>query len=164
MQLFRYIIKYKQHEQTDTFFNKMFSLGYKPLIKKPTRITAYSSTLIDNIFTNELDLKHRGGIVIADISDHLPIIINSLSIKNLQIYSFRSHKRNMLHKDKVIDNSLDKHCPYESKLIQIKHTKKPWLSKSLITACKKKNFLYNFFLSEKKQLKQKVNINSIRTC
>ena len=167
------LIKYKQHEQTDTFVNKMFSLGYKPLIKKPTRITAYSSTLIDNIFTNVLDLKHRSGVVIADISDHLPIIINSLSIKNLQINSFRSHKRKMLHKDKFIDelknadwdfitnctdvnssyntfidfflNSLDKHCPYESKLIQIKHNKKPWISKSLITACKKKIFYINFF-------------------
>ena len=164
------IIKYKQHEQTDTFVNKMFSIGYKPLINKPTRITAYSSTLIDNIFTNELDLKHRSSVAIADISDHLPIIINSLSIKNLQINSFRSHKLNMLHKDKFIDelkntawdfitnctdvnsscntfinfflNSLDKHCPYESKLIRIKHYKKPWLSKSLITACKKKNLLY----------------------
>ena len=152
-------------------------IKYKPLINKPTRITAYSSTLIDNIFTNELDLKHRSGVVIADISDHLPIIINSLSIKNLQINSFRSHKRNMLHKDKFIDElkntdwdfitnctdvnssyntfidfflkSLDKHCPYESKLIQIKHNKKPWLSKSLITACKKKNFLYKCFLSKK---------------
>ena len=81
----------------------MFLLGYKPLINKPTRITAYLSTLIDNIFTNKLDLKHRSGVVIADISDHLPIIINSLSMKNLQINSFRSHKRNMLHKDKFID-------------------------------------------------------------
>ena len=171
------LINYKQHEQTDTFVNKMFSLGYKPLINKPTRITAYSSTLIDNIFTNELDLKHRSGVVIADISDHLPIIINSSSIKNLQINSFRSHKRNMLHKDKFIDelkntdwdfienctdvnssyntfivfflHSLDKHCLYESKLIQIKHNKKPWISKSLITGCKKKNFLYTFFLSKK---------------
>ena len=185
------LIKYKQHEQTDTLVDKMFSLGYKPLINKPTRIIDYSSTLIDNIFTNELDLKYRSGFVIADISDHLPIIINSLSIKNLLINSFRSHKRNILHKDDFIDelkntdwdfitnstdvnssyytfidfflNSLDKHCPYESKLIQIKHNKKPWLSKSIIAACKKNNSLYTFFLS-KKQLKQKVNINYIKTC
>ena len=81
----------------------MFSLGYKPLINKPTRIIDYLSTLIGNIFTNELDLKYRSGFVIADISDHLPIIINSLSIKNLQINSFRSHKRNILHKNDFID-------------------------------------------------------------
>ena len=43
------LLKYKRHDQTDSFVNKMFSLGYKPLINKPTRITAYSSTLIDNI-------------------------------------------------------------------------------------------------------------------
>ena len=27
------------------FVNKMFSLGYKPLINKPTRITAYTHQL-----------------------------------------------------------------------------------------------------------------------
>ena len=52
----------------------MFSLGYKPLINKPTRTTTYSSTLIDNIFTNDLD------------------------------YSLlRSYKRNMLNEDKFIE-------------------------------------------------------------
>ena len=57
------LLKYKQHDQTDSFVNKMFSLGYKPLINKPTRITAYSSTLIDNIFTNNLDLKNKSGVI-----------------------------------------------------------------------------------------------------
>ena len=31
----------------------------------------------------------------------------------------------------------------------MKHNKKPWLSKSLITACKKNIFLYKSFLSKK---------------
>ena len=131
----------------------MFSLGYKPLINKPTRITAYSSTLIDNIFTNDLDYEHKSGIVITDISDHLPIITSCNSIKRLCTSSLRSYKRNMLNKDKFIEevkntdwdfitdsidvngsynnfidlilNSLDRHCPYESKIIKIKkHFKK----------------------------------------
>ena len=123
----------------------MFSLGYKPLINKPTRITAYSSTLFDNIFTSDLDFKHKSGIV---ISDHLPIITSCNSIKRLCTSSLRSYKRNMLNKDKFIEevkntdwdfapnsidvngsydnfidlilNSLDRHCPYESKIIKIK--------------------------------------------
>ena len=51
----------------------MFSLGLYPLIDKPTRITDHSATLIDNIFTNELDSKINSGLLISDISDHLPI-------------------------------------------------------------------------------------------
>ena len=51
----------------------MFSLGLYPLIDKPTRITAYSATLIDNIFTNELGSTISSGLIINDISDHLPI-------------------------------------------------------------------------------------------
>ena len=74
------LLKYKQHDQTDSFVNKMFSLGYKPLTNKPTRITAYSSTLIDNIFPNDLDYKHKSGIVITDISDHLFIITSCSSV------------------------------------------------------------------------------------
>ena len=30
----------------------IYSLGLSPLITKPTRLTFYSTTLIDNIFTN----------------------------------------------------------------------------------------------------------------
>ena len=51
----------------------MFSLGLYPLIDKPTRITDHSATLIDNIFTNELDSKMNSGLLISDTSDHLPI-------------------------------------------------------------------------------------------
>ena len=50
----------------------MFSLGLYPLVDKPTRITAYSATLI-YIFTNELDSTISSGLLINDISDHLPI-------------------------------------------------------------------------------------------
>ena len=51
----------------------MYSLGFYPLIDKPIRITNISATLIDNIFTNELRYHLTFGILINDISDHLPI-------------------------------------------------------------------------------------------
>ena len=47
-----------------------------PLSNRPTRITAHSATLIDiNIFTNNLGCKHFNGIVISDISEHLPVFV-----------------------------------------------------------------------------------------
>ena len=43
------------------------------LINKPTRITNRSATLIDNIFTNAFEISHNSGILLNDLSDHLPI-------------------------------------------------------------------------------------------
>ena len=51
----------------------MYSLGLYPLIDKPTRITDNSTTLIDNIFTNELHFNPTSGIMFNDNSDHLQI-------------------------------------------------------------------------------------------
>ena len=45
-------------------------------ITKPTRITSNSATLIDNIFTNSKSYQ-TSGIIITDISDHLPVFITT---------------------------------------------------------------------------------------
>ena len=58
---------------TKRFIDMMFSLGMFPLISKPSRITDVSATLIDNIFTNELTYTITSGLLINDISDHLPV-------------------------------------------------------------------------------------------
>ena len=53
--------------------------------------------------------------------------------------------------NKLIDcitNSLDKHCPYEFKRIQINNRNKPWLSIT-VTACKKICFYINLFCQRK---------------
>lgn len=61
------------------FYNNLQSYCLYPLIDKPTRVTATSSTLIDNIFTNNISCEHRSNIVLTDISDHFPLMI---SVKN----------------------------------------------------------------------------------
>lgn len=58
---------------TDEFINTLFSLGLYPQITKPSRITTYSATLIDNIFSNEIENNIVGGLMLNDISDHLPV-------------------------------------------------------------------------------------------
>ena len=55
-----------------------------PLINTPTRITESSATLIDNIFSNDLDGLTNGiqCILVTDISDHFPVVyINEESKK-----------------------------------------------------------------------------------
>ena len=51
----------------------MYSFGLRPLITKPTRLTEFTTTLIDNIFTNEWETNIESGILINDITDHLPV-------------------------------------------------------------------------------------------
>ena len=69
------IKKYDCCNFANHFFNQLSSSGYMPLITKPTRITKSTATLIDNIFTNNLSrTEHSSGIIINDISDHLPIL------------------------------------------------------------------------------------------
>ena len=63
----------------------MLSNSFYPAITKPTRITEYSATVIDNIFCNNLT-DSLTGIIYEDVSDHLPIfIINSMKVKKLKL-------------------------------------------------------------------------------
>ena len=51
----------------------LFSDAFLPLISNPTRLTSYSATLIDNIFTNHLSTLVFTGIVLNDLSDYFPM-------------------------------------------------------------------------------------------
>lgn len=67
------LMKHETHSITAQFFEVIFSYGLVPLITKPTRITAQSATLIDNIFTNNNNVLSKNGLIISDLSDHFPI-------------------------------------------------------------------------------------------
>lgn len=60
------------HKLTEEFIETLYSF---PTITKPTRITGNGATLIDNIFTNNVESNSLSGILINDISDHLPIFV-----------------------------------------------------------------------------------------
>lgn len=67
------LLHYNHHEPTQEFIDCLFSHMLFPLITKPTRLTAHTTTLIDNIFTNCFAHNILNGIVVNSISDHLPI-------------------------------------------------------------------------------------------
>ena len=58
------------------FSEQLFTSSFYPIITKPTRITEHTATLMDNIFTNNIDKidSSVNGIIFYDISDHLPIL------------------------------------------------------------------------------------------
>ena len=73
------LLKCDSHGPTQDFNELMYSSGFFPVINKPTRITENSATLIDNIWINQInEHENLSGLIVDDISDHLPIycIIN----------------------------------------------------------------------------------------
>ncbi|CAH3039726.1 unnamed protein product, partial [Pocillopora meandrina] len=67
------LLQYNHHVPTQEFIDSLFSHAFLPLISNPTRLTSYSATLIDNIFTNNLAPSVYSGIILNDLSDHLPV-------------------------------------------------------------------------------------------
>ena len=60
---------------TDDFINTVYSMSLYPKISRPSRITSHCANLIDNIFTNDIVHNTISGLLISDISDHLPVFI-----------------------------------------------------------------------------------------
>ena len=67
------LLKSSSHSPSADYLEGLYATGFYPLISLPTRITDVSATLIDNIWTNNLQSKIRSGLVTVRISDHLPI-------------------------------------------------------------------------------------------
>ena len=59
----------------DDFIDNMYSLSLFPKITRPSRFTSHSATLIDNILTNDLNNKTVSGLLITDLTDHLPVFV-----------------------------------------------------------------------------------------
>jgi len=67
------LLNYESHHETEQFLNNIFSHFQYPTIVRPTRFCSTNSTLIDNIFVNNVNDDYYAGLFISDISDHLPI-------------------------------------------------------------------------------------------
>ena len=73
-------IKKVQH-----FVNLMFELSIIPAKTKPTRVTSYTDTAIDNIITSSIfDNNFESATIKTDVSDHFPTIFTI----NLKTTSF----------------------------------------------------------------------------
>ena len=71
------LLQHETHDCVRQFLDLMYSIGLYPLITKPTRISQNTATLIDNIFTTDIEQHYTCGLLINDISDHLPIFAES---------------------------------------------------------------------------------------
>ena len=83
------------------FLQVFYSSQLLPLIDKPTRLSARSATLIDNIFTNNINSFITSGIFYNNVTDHLPIFqITNHAISNMPVQNVK--KRLII--DKTMNN------------------------------------------------------------
>ena len=150
----------------------MSSNSFLPLITRPTRVTANSATLIDNIFTNHFDcsLQSSEGIFVTDITDHYPVfhINHQIFASETEIYMERTlynqrNKQAFLQVLQETDWSDIFNIPgtqscfntFHDKLVSLLNksfpkvrikkkynNRKPWLSDALRNSIKLKNKLY----------------------
>ena len=66
------LIKHDTHQPTSDFLDLMYTHNMIPLIRKPTRVTAQTASLIYHIFTNKFSdaFNHHQGILCATFTDH----------------------------------------------------------------------------------------------
>ena len=75
------LLKASKHKHTQNFLDHNFEEDLLPTITKLTRISKNCTTLLDNIFIRRLQSSFACGIIVTDLSDHLPTL---LSLKNIR--------------------------------------------------------------------------------
>ena len=70
------LLKTVNHHATSAFLDDIVEREVYPTITRPMHITQTSATLIDNVFiSKDLHNSFDSGILMADISDHLPTLV-----------------------------------------------------------------------------------------
>ena len=147
----------------------MSSCGLLPQILNPSREIGNSSTIIDNIFTNNISNSIQSSNILTDLSDHYSqfIMVNrdKLDVKPILVY-IRDYSKfsvdrfrdvNHLFNDFYfeLEGCVDRHAPL--KKLNPKETKlmsKPWNSNELIKMINVRNKLFQ------RKRRQQNNINS----
>ena len=65
------LIKHDDDLHCQNLINNAHNNGFAQIVSRPTRITDHSATLIDHVYTNNLDSALSCNILTLDISDHL---------------------------------------------------------------------------------------------
>ena len=165
------LLNHESHGQTAEFLEIMYTSFLFPLITKPTRVTSTTATIIDNIFTNNIQESHYyNGIFPVDISDHYPVfcIMHSksynlqaefyftreLTNRNIENFSEKLKEANWTQVTECNDaqQSFTKYyqtyCNLYNQCFPIKRKKRgyvsriPWLTDGLRRSIQIKNKLY----------------------
>ena len=165
------LFKCTTDQKVSSFYSVMNTFARLPLIKKPTRVTEETFSIIDNIFVSDLNFSSVG-ILPYDSSDHFPIFVIHKSLlmqqnseKEIEI-TFRLNTQNRLEnlyrdfcsinfnyfsdlscEEAIVElhskilEYYNKHCPIKVKKISKKDIKKPWIDRNMNKLIKRRQNL-----------------------
>ena len=87
-------LKASSNSATKSYFNNICSLGCTSVVQNPTRVTCSSATLIDHVYTNDIQSNYKCSILLHGTSDHFPLLFNISSVAHKQEHSYHMF-RNM---------------------------------------------------------------------
>ena len=76
------LLDYKLNNHAQHFVNLLITLSLFSIISRPTRLSNQHVSIINNVFTNAINMKIICGIIIDDISDHFPIFYIRIECKD----------------------------------------------------------------------------------
>ena len=85
------LLKYQSHPETNDFITLIVSHYFLPHILHPTRVTDHSATIIDNIYSNDVESDTVSGNILSQITDHFPqfLIIKNIAMDYRKIALFQ---------------------------------------------------------------------------
>ena len=105
------LLKYDTEKDSADFLDSMYASFLLPFISTPSRVTPRSKTLIDNIFSNNIEVGSISGNIVTTTSDHYAqvLLLQNLTNKNptrSEIYhrNFKKLNKNNLERDLVNTN------------------------------------------------------------
>jgi len=166
-------LKINQNLKIQGLLNTFFNNNFTPTIIMPTRITHNTATLIDNLYLKTKPHNTiKSGLIISDISDHLPIFL-CVGSQNLRSKQPKTIITRQMNDEKLgqIKNELsqldwnevhnmntneahnhfinklneitDNIAPEKEIIISRKHSiKEKWMTKGLLQSALKKEYLY----------------------
>ena len=123
------LLKYDHNTDSASFFDSLYTNFLLPYISTPSRVTTQSRTLIDNIFSNNIEDGLILRNITSTISDHYAqfLLMKNMKIKQRETTDIYSHDFKNFEKKKV---------RFESKLCNI-----DWKS---VLEINKKNVEFSF--------------------
>ena len=152
------------------FYNLLCSYGFLPKIIQPSRITDYHTSLIDNIFSNNLSDEILSGNILLTLSEHFSRFVSvrreKIDFNNVKIYQRDYFKfDNSLFRDDVsiqkwgatyenvnnqfndlfweLNGCVERHAPIkELSPKEIKMKSKPWITPDITKLIRNRNKLF----------------------
>ena len=96
------ILKHLECASVQNFTNLMFSFNLNPIIRRPTRISNFSATLLDHMWTNDVHVKNSG-IIRSLVTDHYSVFsIIEVETESTSFNSDMITYRNMSTSNKLL--------------------------------------------------------------